>query len=210
MLLRGTRVIVRPLSRADLDEIETWTPFTDPLYLSWNRFPWRLLGKDLWFELEALDPLVERYAVVDLEGRVIGMVGLVGAQKGASPELSIFLGAEFCGQGLGTDALQTLLRQGFEERVFASVRLQVAATNRRAQRAYEKCGFRRVGQHYRLLDESESLAFLEEPVYSDMRQYYRREGGRTYLLFYDMELCAADWSAAQRRTGQGTGHGRNL
>ncbi len=204
MLLHGTKVTVRPLARADLDEIEAWTPFADPLYRSFNRFPWHRLGKDLWFALESLDPLVERYAIVDAEDRVIGVLGLVGGEPQASPELSIFLGADFCGKGLGTDALQAVLRYGFEERAFRSVRLQVAATNHRAQRAYEKCGFRRTGQRYRLVEEGESLAFLDHPEYRCLREYYREEGGRTYLLHYDMEVRAADWRAAQRQAGQGT------
>lgn len=201
MLLHGARVTVRPLARADLDEIEAWTPFADPLYHSWNRFPWHRLGKDLWFELESLDPLVERYAIVDDDGRVIGVLGLVGGEPQASPELSIFLGADFCGRGLGTDALQALLRYGFEERAFRSIRLQVAATNRRAQRAYEKCGFRRTGQRYRPVEEGESLAFLDDPAYRRLREYYREEGGRTHLLHYDMEISAAEWRAARRQAG---------
>ncbi|MDI7276078.1 MAG: GNAT family N-acetyltransferase [Anaerolineae bacterium] len=196
MPLRGERVVVRRLLRRDLDEVEAWTPFTDPLYAPWNRFPWHRLGKDLWYELESTDPLVERYAIVDLQGRVIGVLGLVGGEHPSSPVLSIFLGADYCGQGLGSDALQAVMRHAFEERGFASVRLQVAATNRRAVRAYEKCGFRATGKHYRPVEEGESLAFLDEPQYRALRQYYRLEGGRAYLLFYDMEAHSADWRAA--------------
>ncbi len=194
MALQGERVNLRPLTRADLDEIEGWTPFEDPLHLAWNRFPWHRLGKDLWHELESLDPAVERYAIVDLQGRVIGVVGLVDVDGGAPPLLSIFLGSDFVGRGLGTDALRTLLSHAFGERGFGAVRLHVAATNLRALRAYEKCGFRVVSKRYRPVEEGQSLAFLDDARNRGLRSFFREEDGRTYVLYYSMEARAGDWS----------------
>lgn len=201
MVLQGERVLLRPLTRGDLDEVEAWTPFTDPLYLAWNTYPWHRMGKDLWYELEATDPAVERYAIVDREGRVIGVLGLVDVDGTRSPVLSIFLGAEFSGQGLGTDALRTLLRHVFQERGQAAVRLQVAATNGRARRAYEKCGFHVTGERYRPPESGDPLAYLGDPRYQHLRRYVRQEGERTYLLFYDMQITAAEWWASQGTEG---------
>jgi GNAT superfamily N-acetyltransferase len=253
--LQGKRVQLRPLTRADLDEIEAWALHTDPLYAAWNRLPWHRLGKDLWHALQSADPALARYAIVDPlgaegpavedlrvrplgaegpavedlrvrplgaegpavedlrvrplgaegpavedlrvrpPGRVIGLIGLVGVGRGCSPLLSIFLGSDFVGQGLGTDALRTLLRHAFGEWCFASVRLQVAATNARACRAYGKCGFRLTGRRYHPLEPEESLAFLDEPRYRHLQAHFRQEEGRTYLLFYDMEARAEEWQA---------------
>jgi RimJ/RimL family protein N-acetyltransferase len=191
-------VQLRPLTRADLDEIEAWPPHTDPLYVDWNRFPWRRLGKDLWHEIEATDPTLVRYAIVDHRNAVIGVIGLVDAGRGRSPSLSIFLGAEYCGRGLGTDALRTLLRHAFEECRYAAVRLQVAATNARARRAYERCGFRLAGTRYRPVEPEESLAFLDDPRYHHLRPCFRQADGRTFALFYDMEIRAEDWQPWDR------------
>jgi aminoglycoside 6'-N-acetyltransferase len=198
MSLQGERVSLRPLTRADLDEVEAWTPHTDPLDAAWNRFPWHRLGKDLWHELESTDSALARFAVVDRQGRVVGVIGLVDAGRGCCPLLSIFLGADYVGQGLGADALRTLLRHAFRERACAGVRLNVAATNARAQRAYVKCGFRTVGRRYRPVPADESLDYLDDPRYRHLRRYLRREDGRTYLLFYDMEIQAAEWEAWDR------------
>lgn len=203
MGLRGERVEIRPLTRDDLDEIEAWTPYTDPLYVAWNRFPWHRLGKDLWHELESVDPEVERYAIVDSLRRVIGVAGLVNVDGGNALVLSIFLGADFVGQGLGSDALRTLLRYAFQERGLAAVCLQVAAANVRARRVYERCGFRLMGRRYRPVEEGESLAFLDDARYRELRACFRREAGRIYALFYDMEVRAADWRERER------GHGRS-
>jgi len=198
MGLLGKRVHLRPLTRADLDEIEAWTPYTDPLFVAWNRFPWQHLGKDLWLDLQSTDPSTERYAIVDLPGRVIGLIGLVSVDGGLSLLLSIFLGSDFVGQGLGTDALLTLLRYAFQGCGIACVRLSVAATNGRARKAYEKCGFRVTGRRYRAVGEEESLAFLDDARYRELRPCFRQEDGRLYVLFYNMEIRARDWPAEER------------
>lgn len=202
MALQGERVSLRPLTRRDLDEVEAWTPFTQPLDLAWNRFPWHRLGKDLWHELQSTDPAVERYAVLDGRGRVIGIVGVVDVDESVTSTVSIFLGADYVGQGLGSDALRTLLRHAFLTRHLQAVRLDVAATNSRARRAYKKCGFRVTGRRYRPVEEGQSLAFLAEPRYRHLRSFYREEAGRTYVLFYNMEIGAEDWLARE--------HERNL
>ncbi|HKZ70991.1 MAG TPA: GNAT family protein [Anaerolineales bacterium] len=48
---------------------------------------------------------------------------------------------EFWGKGYGTDAVQVILRYAFTELNLWRVSLSVLATNARAIRAYEKCGF---------------------------------------------------------------------
>jgi len=197
MAMRGERVSLRPLTRADLDEVEAWTPFHEPPELAWNHMPWRRLGKDLWQELQLLDPTIERYAVLDRQGRVIGIVGLVDVDENGSPMLSIFLGADYVGQGLGSDALRAVLRYAFRERGYHAVRLEVAAGNGRARRAYEKCGFRPTGQCYRPLAEEEVPTYLNEPRYRHLRPYYRQKGGRTYALYYRMQLDAESWATRQ-------------
>jgi len=201
MGLQGERVSLRPLTRNDLDEVEAWAPYTDPLYLAWNRFPWQQLGKDLWHELQEADPAVERYAIVDRQGRVIGVVGLVSGDEGRPALLSIFMGADFVGQGLGSEALRILLGHAFQDLDLECVRLYVAATNARARRAYEKNGFRVVGSCYRPVGRDESLAFLEEARYRSLRPFFRQEDGRTYVLFYRMEIHAPEWRALQSRPG---------
>ncbi len=197
MALRGERVSLRPLTRADLDEIEAWTPFSEPPDLALNRLPWHRLGKDLWHELQSIDTQVERYAVLDLQDRVIGVIGLAGVDGDRSPTLSVFLGADYVGQGLGPDALRTVLDHAFRQQGCRAVRLDVAAWNSRARRAYEKCGFRLAGQGYRPVDEDQVLTYLDEPRYGHLRRFYRVENGRTYALFYRMRLDVEDWVAQQ-------------
>jgi RimJ/RimL family protein N-acetyltransferase len=204
MRLQGERVSLRPLQRADLDAAEAWRPHTDPLYLAWNQMPWHRLGKDLWYELEATDPAVQRFAILDRQERVIGILGLVDVAEQGRPMLSIFLGADYVNQGLGSDALRTILRYVFQDRGLNAVCLQVAASNARARRVYEKCGFRETGRRYRPLTENQPAPYLTEPRDKDLA-YVRKEGDRLYLLHYDMCIRAEEW----RRRDDAT-HGQEL
>ena len=190
--MQGERVTLRPLTRDDLDEVEAWAPHTDPLFLAFNRYPWQRMGKDLWLAVAAADASIERYAIVDDQARVVGVLGLIDVAENGSPMLSIFLGADYVGRGLGSDAVRTLLCYAFGERHFRSVRLYVAAANPRARAVYEKCGFHVTGRHYRP-DDTLSPSLLKEPRYREIRRYHRRRNGRSYWLYYEMEVEAGRW-----------------
>ena len=61
---------------------------------------------------------------------------------GASPALlGIWLGKPYWDEGLGTDAVRTLCRFGFDHMNLQRIELDVFETNPRAKRAYEKVGF---------------------------------------------------------------------
>lgn len=198
MALQGELVTLRPLSRADLDEIEAWTPYTDPLFIAYNRLPWQRMGKDLWHALEAADPGVERYAIVDRQGRIVGILGLLDVAEPSTPLLSILLGADFVDRGLGTDALRVLLGHAFSERKLRAVRLEVAATNLRARQVYEKCGFRITGQRYRPLETGLAGLLLQDPRYREFRRYLKRRHGQNYVLTYEMQVRAEDWRSGHQ------------
>jgi len=55
--------------------------------------------------------------------------------------LGIWLGKPYWDAGLGTDAVRTLCRFGFDHMNLQRIELDVFDTNPRARRAYEKVGF---------------------------------------------------------------------
>lgn len=59
--------------------------------------------------------------------------------------LDLFLGSAFQGQGLGVEAIRAVLAYLIDVRGHHRFVIDPAADNTRAQRAYEKVGFRRVG-----------------------------------------------------------------
>ncbi|MBI4674561.1 MAG: GNAT family N-acetyltransferase [Chloroflexi bacterium] len=92
--------------------------------------------RQFWFSVFAL-----------AEDKLIGFVGIfMVRQQHGDCMVGIGMGEpEFRGKGYGTDALRLALRFAFRELNMHRVALMVLATNARAIRSYEKCGFVREG-----------------------------------------------------------------
>jgi RimJ/RimL family protein N-acetyltransferase len=112
------------------------------------------------------------------DNRLIGFIGLDGD---IFPHGEAFVGIgigerEFWSKGYGTDAINVILRFGFEELNLRRVALDTFEYNPRAIRSYEKAGFVHEGR---------------------VRGYLYREGQRWDLIF--MGLLRQEWLA--RETG---------
>ena len=85
---------------------------------------------------------------IEVEGRFVGTVRLhsfVAADERASVAIAIF-DATLLGRGYGTEALQLLVRHAFSGLGLHRLSVRVLASNARAVRCYEKCGFRHEGR----------------------------------------------------------------
>lgn len=187
MRLRGDKVIIRPMVSEDVGKMEAWRPSTDPLNSLWNG-PSHSSDNYIRFQVQADDPSRRWYAVEDLAGRLIGRLSLRHISRRKSARLGITLGADYVGQGHGTDALRTFLAYYFRELGFEALYLDVAAPNKRAIRCYEKCGFEYVGSHYQGAGSDGRLAFLKDEKYHDIRRFFKKKKGRNVVLFYDMKI----------------------
>jgi len=198
--LRGPRVVIRPLRLADLDEMNTWPESEDPRY---RLFDWSICSPEqnkFWFDNLLRDPSRVYYAVEDETGRLIGRISLREIRPHWSARLGIGFGAHFVGQGYGTEALQVFLRYYFEVLGFERMVLDVAAINERAIRCYLHCGFKKTGEAYRGLYESDNLDFLRQPAYRPLKRFFRLNGPYRQMLYYDMTLEKRDWLAIQERS----------
>jgi RimJ/RimL family protein N-acetyltransferase len=192
MRLMGEKVIVRPMVREDVKKMENWRPFTDPLDSLWN-LPQRSSDDYIRFQAQANDPSRRWYAVEDLTGRLIGRLSLRQISRRKSARLGVTLGADYVGQGYGTDALRTFLVYYFQEMGFETLYLDVAAPNKRALRCYEKCGFKHISSHYRGVGSDKRLAFLKDEKYRHIRRFFKKKDGRNVVLFYDMKIEKEDF-----------------
>ena len=92
--------------------------------------------------------------IVKIENdELIGNIALENIDyKNGSAELGIFIGEESnLGKGYGTEAIKLLTTYGFKELRLHSIYLRVYDLNGRAQRAYEKCGFKECGRLHEAL-----------------------------------------------------------
>lgn len=191
MRIETARLVIRDMVREDLDQILTWRPFEDPLEASWN-LQWRDRQEmDRWFEQHVCDPSCRMYVVTLREGQVIGRLSLRQIHHPESAVLGIAFGADWVNQGYGTEALRAFARYYFDEMGFHTLLLDVAATNTRAVRCYEKCGFVKIAERHQPATWWEARV-AQRPENAHLRCYLKRQFGRYWLLFYDMKLERQD------------------
>ena len=146
--IRGERVVLRTMVRADVDQMATWPRFADP-DLNWANLELdHPDDRDSYFERGRTSATRRRYVILDEAGAIIGTIGLRNLDLGMGEgTLGIIIRADAVDQGYGTDAVQTLIRHAFRELRLRRVLLDVADTNQRARRVYDKLGFVPIGQH---------------------------------------------------------------
>jgi aminoglycoside 6'-N-acetyltransferase len=135
--LRGHRVLLRPLVEADVDAVRAIAA-TPEVFAWWG-------PQDEGFPLDD-DPGATRFTI-RVDGVVIGLI-----QYGEEPDpdyrhawIDVFVDPRRHGEGLGTDAVATLLRHLLDDRGHHRVTIDPAAENTPAVRSYEKAGFAPVG-----------------------------------------------------------------
>ncbi|MEM4735456.1 MAG: GNAT family protein [Candidatus Thorarchaeota archaeon] len=117
-----------------------------------NKLPISQKAEQTWLERAAVyDPWRDGQVVFVIEDKnsheLLGTAGLHNiSPQSRSAELGIWIhDPENCSRGYGTDAVRVTLWIAFHLLGLESVMLTCLDTNLRAQRAYEKAGFRKVG-----------------------------------------------------------------
>ncbi len=147
---RGDKVELGPIEREYLPKYVEWlndwevNSFLAPgVPASMN-----LEDETDWFERRRQDKNSMVFAILALpERQLIGNCGLHDLDwKNRKAVFGIFIGDKnYWSKGYGTDATRTLVRFAFQQLGLNRVQLEVYDFNPRAQRAYEKAGFRRDG-----------------------------------------------------------------
>jgi [ribosomal protein S5]-alanine N-acetyltransferase len=112
-----------------------------------------------WFTLAGIAEWIaddqQRFAILDDDGAVAGLVSLTGIQRGAfeSAMISYFVDAARSGRGLATRAVAEAMRFAFDDLGLHRLEAGTATTNVASQRVLEHNRFTRVGllrKHLRL------------------------------------------------------------
>lgn len=175
-MIVGTKVRLRAMERSDLPLFVTW--FNDPqvtagLMLS---IPLSFEDEQNWFDSMQKTPAEQHPLMIDYHlGENWIPVGDGGFHvinwRVRSAEVGIMIGEkQYWNQGLGTEAMQLLLRHGFQTLNLNRIELRVYETNRRAIRSYEKVGFVHEGR---------------------MRQAMYKEGAYVDVLW--MSVLRSEW-----------------
>lgn len=150
-ILQGQKVTLRPLTAADVPLLARWLFEPDVLhFLHISEDPPQLRTLDAVqerFERMHADPWTLVWRIDTRAGRPIGQIELVDIrplQRRAEMHMAIGEKDAWNG-GYGSDALRTMLTFAFQELGLRRVYATPDEDNRRAIRAFEKCGFRQEG-----------------------------------------------------------------
>jgi RimJ/RimL family protein N-acetyltransferase len=144
-MLRGERVVLRPLQAEDLDrlvelfeDLEVAHRASNDPPLPWSKARWEAQLEE-WTAEE--DDTKARFGI-EVDGELIGDCQLTGIDhyRGIC-NLGITLGRQYWGQGFGQDAVRTLVAYAFRYLNMRKVSLEVLAEDDRAVGAYKKAGF---------------------------------------------------------------------
>jgi RimJ/RimL family protein N-acetyltransferase len=145
MTMQGDQVILRALCKEDSALLYRWISNRDLVLFN---APFKAISESehkSWIDsvLVKRNDLVIFVIEEKSSGRVIGSCQLLNINWiHRSAELQIRIGeTDFHGHGLGTEAIQLLLKHGFNDLNLHRIYLHVFSTNIRAVKAYEKTGF---------------------------------------------------------------------
>jgi len=139
-MLRGKRVVLRPVEDADVPHIHRWMNQPEV---------WRNMDYERPFSLEDVREDVERSRAegvpftIEADGTPIGRIGLNGfRRRDRIAALYLYVGEPaYWGHGYAHEALVALLSYAFDRFDLWQVELWTLADNENAIRVYGKCGF---------------------------------------------------------------------
>jgi RimJ/RimL family protein N-acetyltransferase len=146
-MILGNRIRLRAIEEKDIDRFIIW--LNDPevrkglaIFLPLSRYE-----EEKWFESTMKKPACEHPMVIEINNGgswlPVGDCGFFAIDwRNRNAEFGIFIGEkEYWNQGYGSEAVQLLLKHGFDTLNLHRIYLRVFEDNKRAIRAYEKSGF---------------------------------------------------------------------
>ena len=188
--IANARTLGRRTQADDLPKMEAWPPYPWP-YEVFSMAPPSAASSDgaAWWRRIA-DPDRCHYSVVLRDtDEIIGLHAFVQIdwKRRSVGNMGVRIHPDLCGKGYGTESLSPLLAAVLDSGI-RTIRLDVAATNKRPIRCYEKCGMTIVGEFWR--EHSGEAIDPADPKWTPLMPDVRRDGDRWMVRFYWMEIQA--------------------
>jgi diamine N-acetyltransferase len=203
ILAEGRKTVLRDFARVDVDRWLEWPRHADPLFHVFNPPVMSSRQRDAYWANHRQSGSHRQYAVDDRGGVLVGKISLREIDWYArSAVLGISFRPDRLGEGLGTDALSALLSYYFGPLGMEALFLDVAAHNERARRCYERCGFRRLGEHWG--EPGPDLAgIFRDPAKESLRPLFYRDHGLVRPLLQDMVIRRAEYERRLQASQRG-------
>lgn len=182
---------IRPWQRADLDRLAQWPSYPFPHQSLNYRFGMMSVSeKDHHYRLREDDPS-RVTLILDHDGQqAIGYIALVEIdwQTPLVGNMAVRVAPDWCDRGIGTQLLRKVSGWCFVQGII-SLHLNVAASNPRAVRCYEKTGYSITGEFWQD-DVNLGSLVIDKPEFDFLRPHVRKNGPISQLRFYQMESMA--------------------
>lgn len=143
----GKKVYLSPINSEDYLQYTEWlNDFEIAKCLDKHAFILTIDKEKEWINNQKNDQY--NLAIIDKEkDKIIGNIGLMNINViNRTAELGIFIGdKDYLSKGYGSEAIMLILDFGFNYLNLNNIMLKVFAFNKRAIKAYEKCGFKIFG-----------------------------------------------------------------
>lgn len=143
--IRGKRVALRTLTADDAPHIATLAGDWDVARMT-DRIPYPYRERDALTWIDGL-PDNERVFAIDLDGRLVGMCGVMLHPEGDA-EIGYWIGRPWWGQGFATEAAALLIKYCFRDLKLSGITSGHYIDNPASQRVIEKLGFQKIGARY--------------------------------------------------------------
>ena len=147
-LIEGEKVVLRPITDADTDDIVRWRNDPEVWRYFLFREPFTPEMHRAWLRDKVAAGRVVQYIITEREsGRSVGSVYFRDVDpKNESAEYGIFIGeAAARGRGIGTETARLFTDFGLNVLRLHRISLKVLGGNEVARRSYEKAGFQTEG-----------------------------------------------------------------
>ena len=143
-MISGEKVIIRGLTKNDAKDIYNWVNQEDLRTLTGTLYPISEYEHQEWMQNVTTSQNKKLFLVADKQtGESLGTIGLKNFDY-INRNVELFISLAVSG-GYGTDAVHTLVEYCFNHLNMHKVYLYVFESNTRAQRCYEKAGFKKEG-----------------------------------------------------------------
>lgn len=145
----GDRLYLSPTSAEDVELFTQWlNDFQTTDYIGRSGYIMTTLNEQEYLENRSKKDMASFCIVTLEEDKLIGTISLEHINLiNRDAILGIFIGdGNYRNQGYGTEAIKLILDYGFNYLNLHSIKLDVMDFNQRAQKCYQKCGFKECGR----------------------------------------------------------------
>ena len=143
-LLRDERVWLRPVARGDTRQLWEWAndPLVRAVSFRSDPIPWE--DHVRWLDAKLADPRGSLYLALTPEDRPVGLVRFDRGESHA--DISIVLGQEHRGRGLGVELIRRGAQRQFQEQGVQQIDAYIKPDNAASVSAFTKAGFQMAGE----------------------------------------------------------------